>query len=249
MNNVKSTRGLDASSLDFARDLVCQLEVGNYEAAEGVIRELCKNKENDLFHEIGKLTRELHESLNGFNEDVRLKTIMSESMPDARERLDFVIKTMEQSTHDTLDAVEHCMPIVNSLNKRTVRLQKKMYDFSQIITDNEGLNVITKDLNKYLSQVVTDVKDIHSDLSDVLLAQSSQDITGQIIQRVISLVQEVEKGLVDMLCITSQAVMDEVKNKPANDTYGYGPAVPGVTKGSVLRDQSDVDDLLSTLGF
>ena len=240
---------LDAGSLNYARELVCHLEAGHYEAAEDVISELCKSRDNNLFQEIGKLTRDLHESLNSFNEDSRLKIIMSESMPDARERLDYVIKTMEQSTHRTLDAVERCMPAVSSLNERATLLHNQWHEIMQSDSDNKRLNVISNDLDEYLSQVVIDTKNIHSDLSDVLMAQGYQDITGQVLQRVIHLVQEVEKGLVDMLCITSQLGTGEIEKKSKHDNAGYGPAVPGVTKGEVIQGQADVDDLLSTLGF
>ena len=248
MSSDTSTMGLDASSLNCARELVCHLEAGHYEFAEAVIRKLCKKREDDLFQEIGKLTRELHESLNSFNEDSRFKTMMSENIPDAKERIDYVIKTMEQSTHRTLDAIEHCMPLVNGFNEKSTLLQIQLQDFMKSDADKNNLNVI-KDMDEYLSQVVTDTKNIHSDLSDVLMAQGYQDITGQVLQRVINLVQEVEKGLVGMLCVTSQAAVGEVEKTSTHDNAGYGPAVPGVTKDTVIQDQADVDDLLSTLGF
>ena len=84
------------------------------------------------------------------------------------------------------------------------------------------------------------------------MAQGYQDITGQVLQRVIKLVQEVEQNLVDMLCLTGQSTTDEVQLKVVKDNKGYGPAVPGtaqVKQNEILESQDDVDNLLSTLGF
>jgi len=242
MQNETIAMGFNSGSLDQAQELVRQLEAGNYEAAQNVMQELYGNRENSLFQDIGKLTRELHETLNSFDNDSDLKKLTHENMPNVRERLDYVIKTTEQSTHRTLDAIENCMPKVHELGERAGLLKKKM-------TDVEASSVDSKEMDEYLLQVESDTKTIYSSLSEVLMAQGFQDITGQVLQRVVKLVQEVEQSLVSMLCLTNENVSGDINEQPRHDNKGYGPSVPGVTQGNVLKNQGDVDDLLSTLGF
>ena len=90
-----------------------------------------------------------------------------------------------------------------------------------------------------------------------MMAQDFQDLTGQIIRRVINLVQEVEDNLVELIRLSGSvesAVADKVpaqKSCPDGAVMqGLGPQVPGLgeTAGAV-SGQDEVDDLLSSLGF
>ena len=86
----------------------------------------------------------------------------------------------------------------------------------------------------------------------MLLAQGYQDLTGQVIRKVITLVNDVEYKLVELIRLSGSHAL---KDKPATDETGQpdisaqGPAVPGVDEGDRVRNQDDVDDLLSSLGF
>jgi chemotaxis protein CheZ len=87
-----------------------------------------------------------------------------------------------------------------------------------------------------------------NNLNDVLMAQDFQDLTGQIITRVITLVEEVEGNLVELIRLTGDRFAKPVEDKEA-DTVAEGPHVPGVGNKDVVANQDDVDDLLSSLGF
>ena len=54
-------------------------------------------------------------------------------------------------------------------------------------------------LDEFLQVSVTDADSLRQYLTEILMAQDFQDLTGQMIRRVITLVQEVEVKLVDML--------------------------------------------------
>jgi chemotaxis protein CheZ len=62
--------------------------------------------ERELFDELGKLTRELHEALNSFRGDSRLIELTRDEIPDAKERLNYVVSMTEQATHRTLNALD-----------------------------------------------------------------------------------------------------------------------------------------------
>lgn len=208
-------------------------------------------RENDLFQDVGRLTRELHEKINGFSCDDRLQHIMTDDMPDARERLNFVIKSTEESAHNTLTAVEHGMPIVEGMSKRAQTIQQEWQEFLKHPSDVAAFRNLAAELDQYLDQVVDDAKAVHGDMSSVLMAQGYQDTTGQIIQRVIKLVQDVEQSLVGLIRVTASHTNTTNNNsvKKEDDRKGHGPVVPGVTRGEVLNNQDDVDSLLSELGF
>lgn len=83
------------------------------------------------------------------------------------------------------------------------------------------------------------------------MAQGFQDLTGQIIRKVIALVSDLEEKLVELLRISGRPQDEQqAEEKPeAKTPSAHGPAVPGVDKGDLVAGQDDVDDLLSSLGF
>ena len=85
--------------LELARSLVNHLESGDDDGAVSVIAELAGFRDSMLFQEVGRLTRELHDSINGFVMDAQLADIAQNEMPNAAERLRYVIATTEQD-HD-----------------------------------------------------------------------------------------------------------------------------------------------------
>ena len=97
--------------LDQARELVAELESGNTSAAERLIEELGRKREQVLFQELGKMTRQLHDALNGFAVDARIVSMTETEIPDAKARLNHVITMTEESANKTLQAVENAVPI------------------------------------------------------------------------------------------------------------------------------------------
>jgi chemotaxis protein CheZ len=80
------------------------------------------------------------------------------------------------------------------------------------------------------------------------MAQGFQDLTGQIIRRVIALVEELEGNLVELVRISGQNLLTEQRAETKSHAEASGPPVPGLDKGTV-SGQDEVDDLLSSLGF
>lgn len=238
-----------AESLVQAKELVSQLELGDIKQADIIINEICKTRENDLFQEIGKLTRDLHETINEFAGDSRLNDITNKEMTDARQDLNHVIGLTEQAANQTLTAVEHSMPLLDMLSERAVYLKELLQTQVNGSEEDNEPGFIVAELDAYFDMVVVEMKTINKDMNTVLMAQSYQDITGQIIQRVSKMVHDVEKSLIGILQINSHHIRDDDQIDAAKNNAGHGPAVPGVNDGDVMNNQDDVDDLLSTLGF
>lgn len=245
----------DDESLIQARQLVAELEAGNSDAASRLLDELARRRDSGLFQELGKLTRELHDTLNSFHLDARISSLTEHDIPDAKERLNYVITMTEQAAHRTLTAVEDSLPIAEELQRRANELHDKWQRFRRKDMDVNEFRALVPEIDSFLDLTSGHATKLNTSLSDVLMAQDFQDITGQIIRRVINLVKDVEDNLVSLIRISGQrmASPDKAAGKPAaghDDTArGFGPQVPGVDHGDVVSGQDDVDDLLSSLGF
>jgi chemotaxis protein CheZ len=92
------------------------------------------------------------------------------------------------------------------------------------------------------------MKGLRTRLSEVLLAQEFQDLSGQILRSVITLVDELEVALGDLVHIGNlPGPGAEIPKQSA--AQGCGPVVPGVAHGATVSGQQDVDAMLSGLGF
>jgi len=107
------------------------------------------------------------------------------------------------------------------------------------------------DIDSLLITTGKETTHIHSLMTDVLMAQDFQDLTGQVIRKVIDLVREVEDSLINMLTafgITADNIQENAKPK-VGENLVEGPIVNKEERDDVVEDQDDVDDLLSSLGF
>jgi chemotaxis protein CheZ len=234
--------------LDQARDLVRHLEAGDADKADAVVQAMVAVKETHLFQELGRLTRELHEAINGFLLDERLEQLARQEIPDATERLRYVISMTEESANTTLAAVEASLPLVDDLQRRAAKLGQDWSRFRGRELPVEEFRVLVAELAEFLGAVGSNGERLHGKLSEVLMAQGFQDLTGQIIRKVIGLVQNVEDKLVDIIRLSGQRI-NRPDRKPAEQLTKHGPSVPGVDTAEAVQGQDEVDDLLSSLGF
>lgn len=231
--------------LSLAKSLVSNLESGKVEEVEQIINSLANQQESMLFQEVGKLTRQLHDSLSVFSLDERFPDLAEKRIPNARERLNFVIEKTEESAHRTLNAVEEALPIAKELEENGNAMKQDWAKFTRREMNAEEFRQMSKRIESFLEMVEQDAKDLNTGLSDVMMAQDFQDITGQIIRQVIELVQELEESLVSVIKKTGTA------NNATNekDIVAEGPQVNQEENPDVMSGQDEVDDLLSSLGF
>lgn len=128
-------------------------------------------------------------------------------LDDACARLDHVVEMTEQATHRTLD-------LIDDSRARVAKLKDGPLDESGLAT----------------------LEALRDNLREMALAQSHQDLGGQIIRRVAGIVRGVHEGF------------GALGLPPKEDNArGNGPAVDGLDRNTV--GQSDADDLLSHLGL
>jgi len=240
----------DTILLNAARALVTALENGDEIQSQAQLALITQTQQNTLFLEVGKLTRELHDALANFSLDSRLVDITETDIPDTRERLNFVIETTEEAAHKTLGLIDETLPLTQELKDAADNIDKSWHRFRMKEMTADEFRVLTKEIGAYLPNVKSHTAQIHKNLSDMTLAQGFQDITGQVIRQVITLVEEVENNLVQLVKIAGTEQTKQVKDDVEIDPIkAEGPQINPKDKTKVVNNQDEVDDLLSSLGF
>ena len=238
-------------SLEQAKSLVAFLEAGEQDKADEMVAEIQNPINSSLFEEIGKLSRQLHDSLMNFQLDSRLSDLASADIPDAKERLNYVIKQTEEAANKTMDAVEAIFPVVESIQQQIKTVDPLWHKLMNNELNMDEFKRLCIDIDHLLKTTSKDTIVVRSLMTDVLMAQDFQDLTGQVIRKVIELVHEVEESLINMLTvfgISPEAAKEKVLPKVGNNLV-EGPIVNKTDRDDVVADQVDVDDLLSSLGF
>ncbi|KPN77468.1 protein phosphatase CheZ [Shewanella xiamenensis] len=236
-------------TLEHAQRLVELLSANEQNQADDLLRELAAPLQRELFDEVGKLTRQLHSALMDFQIDNRLVELANTEIPDAKERLSYVIDMTEQAANKTMDAVEECLPLANAL---TANIQQVMPSWDKLMRREIALSdfkVLCHNVQHLMSRSELDSNRLRELLNQILMAQDFQDLTGQMIRRVIDLVMEVESNLVSMLTVFGEQPMIESQITQKNNIEAEGPIMNAELRQDVVTGQDEVDDLLSSLGF
>jgi len=247
---MSNTSGVHVS-LEQAKLLVEYLETNQQDKADDLIAEIQNPINTELFAEIGKLTRQLHDSLMNFQVDSRLNDLANADIPDAKERLNYVISRTEEAANKTMDAVEAIFPVVDKIQEQVKDVNPLWSKLMQNELSMDEFKALCIDIDALLTTTNVETDHMKTLMTDVLMAQDFQDLTGQVIRKVIDLVVEVEEGLINMLTafgISSNAAVEKSLPK-VGDNLVEGPIVNTKERTDVVEDQDDVDDLLSSLGF
>ncbi len=246
-------------SLQQARQLVEYLENGEQDKADQLILETASKEQSELFAEVGKLTRQLHEALKNFDLDTRLSDLTTEAIPDAKQRLNYVMEMTERAANKTMDAVEASLPIAQQLADEIASIKPTWDRLMNREIELGEFKKLCHSLDKFMNNSHTKTDELQGLMTNVLMAQDYQDLTGQVIRRVIELVREVEDSLINLLTVFSshedghqQQEEQDIQQAPAKSARQAGPEGPIIDKelrDDVVSGQDEVDDLLSSLGF
>lgn len=233
-----------------AKELVQLLESGQHDQAQTLLEKMRSDRDITLFSEIGKLTRQLHEALISFQLDNKISSFAAHDIPDARERLNYVITMTEQAANKTMDGLERCMPMVTQLTKQSSEFRGKIQKLLRKEMQPGEFRALVDDLVNHFESTENQLNDVHQTLNDIILAQDYQDLTGQVIRRVISLVQEVEGSLVELVkMFGNMSDLSAAREEAAKPKTGVEGPVVDKSRQDVVHGQDDVDALLSSLGF
>jgi chemotaxis protein CheZ len=236
--------------LEKARGLTAELEQGHDVKANQLLDELTHMRESALFGELGQLTRQLHQALGNLHTDSRLAGMALDEVPDARSRLEYVIEKTDEAAHLTLGAVEKSSPLASRLAAQAAALGTRCRQFRQDEPGGALERNLEAELLEFLDLAAADGASVGVHLEEIMMAQGFQDLTGQVIRRVMEVVQEVEDNLVSLIRVRANGKASTAIETAHRDALqAEGPILDVETRRDAVSNQDEVDDLLSNLGF
>jgi chemotaxis protein CheZ len=197
----------------------------------------------DVHQQIGALTRQLHDSLNGLGLTAKVQNWAGE-LPDAKSRLSYIARLTGEAAEKVLNQVDQAKAQHDFIKTETHRI-------GQLIVQDPVAAVAKGHVMNFIEDVDKASRAVDDHLTAIMMAQDFHDLTGQVIAKVVNLAATIEEQLVQLLIQT--APPDAVVKAPAvHEPYVPaldGPVVKVEDNPDVVTNQSEVDDLLASLGF
>ncbi|BBP45560.1 protein phosphatase CheZ [Thiosulfatimonas sediminis] len=211
-----------AMQLELANQLVAALQANEQKLAQSLTLQLAQMTENSLYQQIKDLAENLHSTLDEL-EHMPLLMQTKHDIPDVTERLQYVLDAIEDASGKTLTSAENSMAIIEQLES-LAPTQASM----------QGL-----------------LQELSGELNKIMLAQSFQDLTGQVLNRVILIISSLEQSLLSLIEKSGHDfnLIPERRESQAELHKGVGPNVTSSGQKDALGNQDDVDDLLADLGI
>ncbi|MDD5241188.1 MAG: protein phosphatase CheZ [Sulfuricella sp.] len=200
--------------------------------------------EESLFSQIGHLTRKLHDTLRELGYDKKLAQTV-ESIPDTRERLAYIATMTQKAAERALTATETAQPIQDKLEAGAAGLSTKWQRLFDNQLNLEEFKQLANETRSYLKEVPGHTKATSAQLTEIMMAQDFQDLTGQVIKKVADMAQQMEHDMLQLLLATTPAD----KRTEIDSSLLNGPVINATGRSDVVTNQQQVDDLLESLGF
>jgi chemotaxis protein CheZ len=209
---------------------------------------------------IGQLTRTLRDSMRELGLDKHVERA-AEAVPDARDRLKYIANMTEQAAERVLSAIDVAKPIQEQLRKDAGELDARWEQWYAAPIEREEVRALMNDTRTFLRGVPDATSATNSQLMEIMLAQDFQDLTGQVIKKITDVVYLIEQQLLGVLvenialerreqfAAHAAALAAEVSPTGSPEHLLNGPQINPEGKADVVQDQSQVDDLLASLGF
>ena len=251
---------------DSAKHLIDKLQQPDFEGASLLINQILAARDRKIFTSVGQLTRGLHSALVNFHIDAELQQSADQDVSqisDATDRLNYVVSQTQLAADKTMDLVEKAMPVSSQIGSEASQLKAQWAKLKNREMTADEFRSFYPQMEAFLNATEQGSSELGTLFQDILLAQDFQDLTGQVIQRVIGLVKDVENELVTLVKLASQVetvtgTLSELVGEEAEaseseekkySSKGEGPQIHADKQENVVSSQDDVDDLLSSLGF
>jgi len=211
-------------------NLMDALANNNYDEVETIVGEFSADSDNDLFNEVGKITRKLHDSLDDFKSsiDSGLDKITRDDVPNAVDKLQFVMAKTEDAANRTMEIAERYFEESDDFSKHIVHISGDEESVAYLKSFKESLD---------------------NDMTQLITAQQYQDITGQTIKKVIDLVNSVEVELVRLIAKFGMPLNVDIAEIVTSAAPEIDNAAETNAQGNEKISQSDVESMLNDFGF
>jgi chemotaxis protein CheZ len=197
----------------------------------------------EVHFQLGTLTRQLHDSLNGLGLTDKVKDWAGE-LPDAKSRLSYIARLTGEAAEKVLNQVDQAKAQHDHITAQTRRM-------AELLQKDPSGAVASGQVMQFVADIEHSSKKMDEHLTEIMMAQDFHDLTGQVIAKVVNLAATIEEQLLQLLVKTApaQAAPEPLAKPQAYVPALAGPVVAGQTNTNVVKGQSEVDDLLASLGF
>ena len=191
-----------------------------------------------LYERVGFLVRQLHDSLRELGYDSALQNAATDVV-DAKSRLEYVATLTEQAATRVLNSIDIAMPHQEELVSTARDIEARWAALFDGDMDIDSFRQLAADSRNFAANTAKRADEEKNLLMEIMMAQDFQDITGQIIKKVVGITKKLEEELVQLL---RDNAPEEHKEKEIDLMSG-----PDVPDKALVQD--DVDNLLARLGF
>ncbi|PTB18054.1 protein phosphatase CheZ [Trinickia symbiotica] len=213
---------------------------------------------------IGQLTRTLRDSILELGLDKQVEHA-AQTVTDARQRLNYVANMTEQAAQRVLGAIEIAKPMQEQMQSDAKSLDSRWEQWYDAPIEREEVRALLSETRTFLGGVSEATSATNAQLLEIMMAQDFQDLTGQVIKKIMDVVYSIEQQLLSVLIenIAPERREQFAQNAAAlaaepgtsfstssdDDGLLNGPQINPQGKADVVQDQQQVDDLLASLGF
>ena len=198
-----------------------------------------------VFLQVGQMARQLHDTLGALGYDKLLESTVT-ALPDAKDRLAYIANLTEQAACKVLNDTDIANPIQDELEAGASLLGAKWDALYANQMGVEDFKLLAAETRAFIKEAVPQrTAATKEQLMEIMMAQDFQDLTGQVIKKVIALAQDLESKLMSVLIDT----MPGEKRTESVNSLLNGPVINAEGRTDVVGSQQQVDDLLDSLGF
>lgn len=229
--------------------VVAESQVSSVSAQAGMVSEGVEGEiwpqQEAVFNQIGHMARALHDTLGLLGYDKLIEKTVS-ALPDAKDRLAYVANLTEQAACRVLNATDIASPLVDEMETSSRALGAKWDRVFANQMSTEEFKQLAAETRLFLNdQLPGKTRAAHAQLTEIMMAQDFQDLTGQVIKKIVGLAQDLEAGLMKVLI----DVLPETKRTEEVTSLMNGPVINAEGRADVVVGQAQVDELLDSLGF
>lgn len=200
---------------------------------------------NKVFQRVGSMARQLHDTLCELGYDKLVEDTVA-ALPDAKDRLAYIANLTEQAACRVLNATDIANPLQDKLESDAFALGAKWDALFANRMGVEEFKRLAVETRIFLKQgLPKETGATKAQLLEIMMAQDFQDLTGQVIKKIIGVAQDLESQLMGVLIET----MPGERRTASVTSLLNGPVINAEGRADVVGSQRQVDDLLDSLGF
>lgn len=191
-----------------------------------------------LFEELGKVVRNFHSQIQNIEGDIteRLHHLRTLDIESAKGRLLHIVEMTDKAANTTMDISEK---LQTSLDEQSKEIEKVQNILSEVQSEQD-IDRLTE-VSESIQSMNTHFLSYQNDLTEILLAQDYQDLTGQVIGKITITMEALQNELLTLL----------QRFQPTNEIAVKKEELQGPLQENQeeRQNQDNVDALLANLGF